>query len=250
METFSLSLWHCALAIVVVCAFQMLISIEFTSRSAGAANLQIRRKVQHSMSGLIICAIYEYFVTQWIAAVGTLVAASLGFFVFHLVRLRSPRANELFLKAFRPIMRPHEAHSLPGAFYFLLGCAISFAAFPKPLAVISVLNLSFGDPCASLFGALLGDSNRCLPQKKSIAGLAAAFLACTAVTAVTVRHYRGPSWSGDCWERRAMMAIAGGLAGATAEIVPSGVDDNLSMPILSGACLYGIFACLWPGFEW
>ena len=243
----------------------MLISIEFTSRSAGAANLQIRRKVQHSMSGLIICAIYEYFVTQWIAAVGTLVAASLGFFVFHLVRLRSPRANELFLKAFRPIMRPHEAHSLPGAFYFLLGCAISFAAFPKPLAVISVLNLSFGDPCASLFGALLGDSNRCksgssipvdlvgcrcLPQKKSIAGLAAAFLACTAVTAVTVRHYRGPSWSGDCWERRAMMAIAGGLAGATAEIVPSGVDDNLSMPILSGACLYGIFACLWPEFEW
>merc|ERR1712086_244318 len=101
METFSLSLWHCALAIVVVCAFQMLISIEFTSKSAGAANLQIRRKVQHSMSGLIICAIYEYYVTHWLAAVGTLLAASLAFFCVSLSPSQIASSKRTFPESFQ-----------------------------------------------------------------------------------------------------------------------------------------------------
>ena len=75
----------------------------------------------------------------------------------------------------------------PGAFWFLLGCAAVTAMYAKPVAMLAILFLSFGDPAASAAGVTFGDrySTR-LPfaPRKSLVGLMAASVACGVVVSL------------------------------------------------------------------
>ncbi|CAM9862777.1 unnamed protein product, partial [Phaeothamnion confervicola] len=141
-----------------------------------------------------------------------------------------------------PLLREEEISRLPGSFWFLLGVAGAAAAFPEPVAVMSELHLAVGDPAAAVVGSLFGASTRCLPREKSLAGFAAAAAACAAVTGALVGG--GILLPTGMLANAPMVAVAaslyGGLCGAVAEAWPWGVDDNLSMPLVSGG-LFSLF---------
>ena len=108
-------------------------------------------------------------------------------FLLHILRGMFPAVNAAYLNLFRPILRTHEEKELPGAFYFLLGCALTIGFFPLDIAHCSILCLALGDPAGSLFGNLLGSRVYDVPPfilvhktpvKKTVAGLVGTFLVC------------------------------------------------------------------------
>ena len=141
-----------------------------------------------------------------------LCVAAFGFSV-HTLRRRYKAVDRWYMQQFGPILRPHERHALPGtsgpahacwhvhssyhvhsvcdigpgAFWFLLGCAAVTAMYAKPIAMLAILFLSFGDPAASAAGVTFGDrySTR-LPfaPRKSLVGLMAASVACGVVVSL------------------------------------------------------------------
>lgn len=98
----------------------ILLQIVVSQKKAQSDVLQTRRKLQHATSGVSIAFIYSFFMTRELATY-TLLGSSVFVFSMHRLRLWSPALNKALIKQFLPILRPHEHHSLPGAFYVLVG---------------------------------------------------------------------------------------------------------------------------------
>lgn len=183
--------------------------------------------------------------------------------------------------------------------WYLVGVICSLHFFPEDIASISIMILSWCDPCASTFGRLYGRKTPAMPaplfaRRKSLAGFLAAVVTGALTTylfwgtrvAALGERASGLSWTPDGvatfgtalapgplhsgWAgfaqgfvardasllaraealragARAMppallYLVCGLIAGITESLDLGGVDDNLSIPILSGL---GIWATLW-----
>jgi dolichol kinase len=151
------------------------------------------------------------------------------------LRLRRPKLNELMMRFWGPLMRRCEATRYTGAPYYLAASILAIGIFPKPIALLSILYLACGDPIASLFGVLYGDKGPRFRNGKSWVGTGAGILTCMVVSLIFLRGMSLPD------SLVLPLTLIGGVAGGTAELLPLEVDDNLSIPIVSG------FA-LWLGF--
>jgi dolichol kinase len=153
------------------------------------------------------------------------------------IRLRVPAFNEAFVRFWGPIIRSCEINRLSGTPYYLGAAVVAVGLFPKPIAALSLLFLACGDPMASLVGILYG--NRWgqklppLPGGKSWIGTAAGVLTCAAVSLIFWLTMPGVS----TWQLAALVVL-GGLAGGLAELSPWPIDDNFTIPVLSGLILW------------
>ncbi|CAM9269810.1 unnamed protein product [Discosporangium mesarthrocarpum] len=207
-----------------------------------AGDLHWRRRLQHAACGLAVTASYQWLVTESNNVVTVIVISCSGLVVLHGLRSHHKAVNDAYIRLMAPLLRPHEVHGLPGAFWFLLGAAVAVALFPKPVALQSILHLSLGDPAASLVGISLGSSSRVLARGKSIAGLMAAFVACTLASLSLFLSLLGPGQRGPV----IILAGMGGVSGALGEALPLGMDDNFSMPVVSGLLFLMLHWC-WTG---
>lgn len=75
--------------------------------------------------------------------------------MLHIVRRRCEAVNDVYLSVLGPLLRPHEVRGLPGAFWFVLGAAVTVAVFPKDIALqrlVKIVTISqrlvsfWGDP--------------------------------------------------------------------------------------------------------
>ncbi|CAM9865077.1 unnamed protein product, partial [Ectocarpus sp. 4 AP-2014] len=143
----------------------------------------------------------------------------------------------------------------------------------------SILHLSLGDPIASVVGIKKGEGNRIIPGGKSLAGSFAAFLACSLSTlllfgcccrppgdegrdsdhvddsyllsssifghfsACTAVRRGGRDSGGSGTPLLLWFTLLGGVSGAVGELLPLGVDDNLSMPLVSGLTFLALRKC-------
>lgn len=73
-------------------------------------------------------------------------------------------------------MRESEVHGYNGTIYYLLGTWIVMRFFPKDIAVMSIMLLSWCDTAASTFGRLWGRYTPRIRKGKSLAGSIAAML--------------------------------------------------------------------------
>ncbi|CAK4634097.1 unnamed protein product [Aphanomyces euteiches] len=194
--------------------------------------LHIRRKVQHAGSGLLVVLASFYGSSVQVAVV--LICSAAVFYVVTQLRKQYKVVNQTYLHVFGPILRQHEiAYRLPGAFWFLLGCAGSMLLFPKEVAQLSILHLSLGDPCASFFGITLGQNSPKMPNGKTLAGVIGCFVVCLlcnigflSVVDSSVAHLG--------LLEKALVVVSCALAGTLGEALYLGCDDNLSLPIVSG----------------
>jgi dolichol kinase len=130
----------------------------------------------------------------------------------------------LFWRAFAgkiisPIIRHHEmSGDFTGATYILLSVCLTVALYDKPIAMAALAFVIVGDSLAAVVGRRIG---RHKLANKSIEG-SLGCLAGTAVVAVLVP------------DLPLMAGLFGAVTATTVEALPWHIDDNITVPILSG----------------
>jgi len=107
-----------------------------------------------------------------------------------------------------------------GAFYFYLASAVSLFLFPQQIALISITVLALGDSFSTavgIFGSHKIFYNRRKTWEGTFAGFAAAFAGCLLISP--------------------QLALPAAFFGMAVESLPLKIDDNLTIPILTGIAL-------------
>lgn len=190
-------------------------------------DLHLARKIWHITWGFAALVLYYSLGwTQKQAAYICLVLAVLAF-AFDIIRLKTPVINQMAFKVMGPFMRASEARKISGLPYYALGMGLSLIFFENKIAVLSILYLTFSDPLSSLFGILFGKV-RLLPGK-SLEGSFSGFCVCYCITLIFITQY------GISIEGIIIFSLIAGVIGSLSEIVSAfKIDDNLTIPVLSG----------------
>lgn len=132
------------------------------------------------------------------------------------------------------VERPHVKRQFMGAFWFYMGCAITFFIFPFHIATVACIILSVSDAFSTLIGHKFGKHK--IIGNKSAEGFAAFIISgIIAASFLTLIH----------------LAVLATLAGVIGELIPEikslkklksyhVLDDNYLIPILAAAIIYVI----------
>ncbi|KAI8062399.1 hypothetical protein BC940DRAFT_308918 [Gongronella butleri] len=207
------------------------------------------------------------------------------------MRFRVDWFNVLYCKVLGPLMRKSEVSTrYNGVVYYLTGCIFVLYVFPRDIAALSIIYLSWTDPTASICGRLWGRYTPSLMgTKKSVAGSTGALVVGSLVTYYFFGAWQytgpwftpaslptfvpdalivpqGPAMPTTAFPRSydphhapfaspsnpspwlplplPLVALYGGLVSAFSEFIGDslGLDDNLTIPIVSAALLWVGFA--------
>ena len=115
-----------------------------------------------------------------------------------------------------------ELHGFAAApLYFAFGILLTLVVFPHPASYAAIAMFCLGDSAASLFGGLISTSlpfNKGKTWEGSLAGFFFAFLAGS--------FFVSP-----------LLALAGAAIAMTIEVLPLPVNDNILIPVITGAAL-------------
>ena len=168
-------------------------------------------------------------------------------------------------------MRESEVNdSYNGVVWYLLGAWIALRFFPKDVGVMSVLLLSWCDTAASTIGRAYGRYTPRIRKGKSLAGSAAAAIVGVVTASVfwgfvvprywgyedsfcftgtlslpeVVKTQLGSSGTDQGtiggWLALSVMSLWSGFVASGSELVDLwGLDDNLTIPVISGLGLWG-----------
>ena len=135
-----------------------------------------------------------------------------------IVRLwKLPSAN-FFNWFLGPILREHENYSFTGSSHILSAAVLSILFFDKKVAIAAIVYVILGDVAAALIGRVYGKTKI---ENKSLEG-SLAFLSVCLLVALLLPGL--PFWIG----------AIGALVATAVEALTIPIDDNLSVPLLSG----------------
>ncbi len=190
------------------------------------SELHLTRKAWHIFTGLSGLALYETFqFSPHFMATVLAVVGGLGFMV-DFFRLRLPEMNRLVLMMMGPLMRESERNGMSGLPFYALGVSLTLFFYPEKLAILAILFLIFADPIASVVGILYGQDR--ILKNKSLQGSFAGFVTCYVLTLVYGIYYIELS------AELLFFSLFAGVIGALSEMFPGKLDDNLTIPVLSG----------------
>ncbi|CAO3627715.1 unnamed protein product [Mucor hiemalis] len=204
---------------------------------------EIPRKTFHYSIGFVVLYLYMNGVeTSDVYPILTVFLSIVGF--AELLRFNFDWFNQLYCFLLGPLMRPTEVKSrINGVVYYLLGCVIVLYWFPRDLAALSIIYLSWTDPTASICGRLWG---KYTPQYsgKSLAGS----LGASVTGALVTYFYFGPlaryplSYQINTSPVPLIaLSVYGGLVAGFSEGVSNlifNLDDNLTIPVISVILLW------------
>ena len=183
-------------------------------------SLEVKRKLFHNLSLLYIAlyALLPRWVSAWFFGIALVVVGIVEF-----LRLRRPEINAWFLQKFQGLYRPSEIMAPSGIFWTLVGCSATILIFTNKRIVLPALGfLTFGDAAAALCGKKWGKHYWPGQPGKSIEGTVGFALVSALWALFFVR-----------WP----VAVLSALTGAWIESRSLPWDDNLWIPVLSGAAL-------------
>ena len=188
--------------------------------------LHIERRLFHILSGSVF-PVAALLVEEGLFLF-LLLAATVAVIAGDAARLLVPSLNRLAHRLFSRLLREREAHRVTGASYILLGTLGAFAIFPRDVAVLAVLFTSVGDPIAGLVGVRAPGWRA---FGKSPVGTAA--MAVAGLVVAGLLHAAGEITIG--WP-----VVVGAVVAAVVELLPLRVDDNLRVPLVSGAAMVAL----------
>lgn len=186
------------------------------------SELEIRRRMFHLGSGIIIVGLIYYDILDWIITLILLVLLIiLGLIV---KKAKVPVASWFFEK----FDRPKDFKKLPGkgSVFYLLGVLFALLLFPKDVAMASIIILAVGDsisPIVGQYGNIENPFNRKKFIEGSIAGGLVAFLAAM----LFVRPL----------EAGAASFFAMVAEGIDLKLGVNQLDDNIVMPLTAGIAI-------------
>lgn len=139
------------------------------------------------------------------------------------LRLHVNGIKEAFILFFGSFLRRHEIRRLSGASYLLLGCLITSLLYGKPIVVASCTYIIVGDTFAAIFGQNIKSPK--IFQNKTIMG-SIGFLGASLLAAFLLYRFTGILPLSHL--------IIGALAASVFEALPLPLDDNFSVPIITG----------------
>ncbi len=145
--------------------------------------------------------------------------------VLEMARLQLPGLNRWLVRWLRPLLKETESHSVTGATYVGVAALVAFFVFDKPVAIVALFFLALGDPAAALVGRRAGGYRI---MGKSPWGSLAFFLVAMGVAGVL----SGAGVVSFHWG-----LVVGAAVAALVELSPSFVDDNLTIPLISGGVM-------------
>jgi len=182
------------------------------------------RRLFHLAAASIFPALLIFFPKEpLLAASGALLVVSL---VGEYLRLRRPDLNRPFLTGLRLLLKGREDRSITGSTYVLASTVLVIGVMPQPIAVLALFYLAIPDPMAALVGERFGRHGL---AGKSLEGTATFLVAALIAGAVLVATALGTTF--------AVMA-AGAVTAAFLELMPARLDDNVRVPLGSGAVMW------------
>lgn len=197
-------------------------------------DLHLARKVWHMGMGLFAAGVFQTGISRE-TAVAILGSVFVVFYILEQFRLRVPELNAFTIRIAKPLMRSSEVNRVSGLPYYALGLAVAIALFPRPIGLLAILYLACGDPIASLIGIRYGDRSIRFANGKSLIGTAAGMLVCAAVTFVFLLQFP------ISLPTLLALTTIGGIAGGGAELLPVEMDDNFTIPVVSGFIMWLAF---------
>jgi dolichol kinase len=191
---------------------------------AGTAGPQPWRKAFHAFNAVTIATLLALLEPPRGVAIALLGALVVAAFALDAVRLTTPRAQELFFRAFGKLASPREAKGIASSTWYATGIFLSVVLFPPDVAITSILVLGLCDPAAAIFGRKFG---RRPFLGGTLEGTLAFVVVCSAI--VGLRHGLAP-------------ALVASVAAALAERRSWPLDDNLAVPLV---CWAMVLAILW-----
>ena len=183
---------------------------------------EIFRKFIHVLSAIIpLCHIYVF--KEKIDMI--LFLSLMLIFCFFIENARNnPQTNKVFKKYLFFMMRNFEKKgSLTGATWVFVGSLLSIIIVPSPFCIIALFFLSFGDTFAAIIGIKypyfkIGE--------KTLSGSFACFIACLGV--------------GFIFNQKLDIEILifGALVASVVELTSFNINDNVSIPLVSGCAMY------------
>jgi dolichol kinase len=204
------------------------ITINPVDRKFSARNdLHLVRKIWHITTGLLAIFAIKYFDVSKEVVVYT--SFSIGFIALttDLLRVKISSLNQLVCFIFGPIMRKKEVQKVTGMPFYAFGVGLATLFFQPEIAFLAILFLVLADPISSLFGVLYGKT-KILPNK-SLQGSLAGFFVCYTICFLYLQS------SGLNNSKIFVFSVIAGIIGSISELV-SGfkIDDNITIPVLSG----------------
>lgn len=147
--------------------------------------------------------------------------------VIDILKSENRAVRFLFIRFFRDMLRHKEKKCFTGSTFILFGSTLTILFFNKWLAIIAISYIIVGDIFAAVIGKMFGKHK--VYGSGSIQGSIAFFLSAAIFTSamfwvpyeIVPLYYR----------------ICGAMLAASIELVINQVDDNLTVPLLSGLVL-------------
>jgi len=153
---------------------------------------------------------------------------SIAFIMLDMIRFLHKQTNVLLHEKVKNLFRKNEYQAFSSMTIFLTAFFITILVFPKEIAIAASTFLIFGDTFGKIFGLAFG---RHKILNKTVEGTLAYFgciLICSYVlyTLLDISPY---------------ILIFGGLSAPLIELFSMGMNDNITVPIFSGAIMYVVF---------
>ncbi len=180
---------------------------------------ELIRKATH-MGALIIPGAYYGLSASKTQMLAFLIPATVLMILIDVSRLRNWGFWSGFASRLGSKMIRHHEHAgdFTGATYILVAFGLTVALFTKPIAIAAITFIIVGDTLAALIGRRFG---RHRFGGKSFEGSGACLVGTIGVALIVPGL---PIEAG----------IAGAIVATVVEALPLGIDDNLSVPLLSG----------------
>jgi len=184
---------------------------------------ELARKATH-LGALVVPAGYHLLGLSKAQALGIMIPATVLMILIDVARLRGWSFWRRFgRRVIGPLIRSHEeAGDFTGAFYILITFCVCIAAFAKPMAVAAMAFIVVGDSFAAVIGRRFGRHR--LWGTASVEGSLACLVG-TLIVALVVP------------ELAPRVAVAGAVVAAVVESLPTGIDDNVTVPVVSGLAM-------------
>ncbi len=199
------------------------------------ASLEIERKTFH-LTGLLVPLSYHICTAYWWNQADFITFSwrcTAFIWLCDLFRVMVPSSmHYLPFSLLRRIIREKEMGQLSGTCYFSLGCTLSMQLYPPAVAVTSIVWLVVGDMSAALIGVAFGGETCVVKMgregKKSLEGSVAMFFACMICGLIGWWNVRFSDYA----------VLVGSICATLVELwEPLGLNDNITIPIFSGAAL-------------
>jgi len=154
---------------------------------------------------------------------GLLIIFTLLFLAVDFLRLRIHRAKDVFIVLFGSFLRRQEFSALIGGSYLLLATLLAAFVYEPRVMIAAVSFLAIGDTVAAIVGLSVG---RIRFWHKTVEGTAAGLVSCIGVSYVlSILPY---------WSVPLGVGIVGAVTASLVEALPIEVNDNVTVPLVTG----------------